>query len=325
MDLELVVILGVVFIFTASLVAMVYLIWTESKFAEKRTVKKRLLYISAGGGHGQEVLSKYKERALNETGVIEKMIFSMPRVKELDRLLINAGVPFNAFSLILLCIALGGSGLALGIIFLPQVSLAIALGVVLFILPFFILKIMENQNLAKFEEQLPEALDLLGRAVRSGHALSAGMEMVAEEMEPPISNEFAATVDEMNMGLSLQEALDNLTERVPSQDLRFFAIAVIIQKETGGNIAEIFDNLSRLIRERLQFRRQVRALTAEGRLSGWILVFLPFLMFLYIYFVNYDYISLLWTDPFGTIMIIGSIILMIIGIFSIKRIVTIEI
>lgn len=325
MDLEFILILGAVFIFAASLVVLIYLIWTESKFAEKRTVKKRLLYISAGGSHGQEVLSQYKEKALKETGVVEKMIFSMPRVKELDRLLINAGVQLNTSSFILICIALGGSGLILGAIFLPQIAFAVALGIMLFILPFFILKIMESQNLAKFEEQLPEALDLLARAVRSGHALSSGMEMIADEMDAPIGNEFEATVDEMNLGLSLKEALDNLTERVPSQDLRFFAISVIIQKETGGNIAEIFDNLARLIRERLQFRRQVKALTAEGRLSGWILLLLPFAVFLFIYFTNIDYIRLLWTDPVGIYMSIGAIVMMLVGMFFIKKIVTIEI
>ncbi|HKL48467.1 MAG TPA: type II secretion system F family protein [Desulfuromonadales bacterium] len=325
MDLEFILILGTVFIFTASLVGLIYLIWTESKFAEKRTVKKRLLHISAGGSHGKEVLSKYKEKALKEAGFFQKMLFSLPRVKELDRLLINAGVPLNTSAFVLICFTLGASGMILGSFLLPQITLAIALGVILFILPFLFLRIMESRNMARFEEQLPEALDLLARAVRSGHALSSGMEMVSEEMGPPIGREFETTIDEMNMGLSLKEALDNMTERVPSQDLRFFAVSVIIQKETGGNIAEIFDNLSRLIRERLQFRRQVKALTAEGRLSGLVLVVLPFLVFFIIYITNTEYVRLLWTDPVGIYMSVGAMIMMVIGMFFIKRIVSIEI
>ncbi|MFO7983918.1 MAG: type II secretion system F family protein [Desulfuromonadales bacterium] len=325
MDLEFILILGTVFIFAASLVLLIYLIWIESKFAERRTVKRRLLHISAGGLHGQEVLSKYKEKALKEASFLQRLLFSMPRVKELDRLLVIAGVPLNTSAFVLISLALGASGMILGFLFLPRTSFAIVLGVILFIGPFFFLRIKESRNMAKFEEQLPEALDLMARAVRSGHALSASMEMVAEEMEAPIGHEFENTVEEMNMGLSLNEALDNMTERVPSQDLRFLAVSVIIQKETGGNIAEIFDNLSRIIRERLQFRRQVKSLTAEGRLSGWILVALPFLVFAMIFLLNPEYIMPLLTEQVGIYMMIGAIAMMIVGVFFIKKIVTIEI
>jgi tight adherence protein B len=148
--------------------------------------------------------------------------------------------------------------------------------------------------------------------------------MVSSEMEPPISAEFGAAVDEINLGLTFQEAFENLCERVPSTDLRFFAISVIIQRETGGNVAEILDSISRLIRERIQFKRQVKALTAEGRLSAMVLVGLPIALFIYIFFVNHSYLSLLWTDTMGQYMLVGAVLLQILGAFIIKKIVTIE-
>jgi tight adherence protein B len=144
-------------------------------------------------------------------------------------------------------------------------------------------------------------------------------------MADPIRAEFAAAVDEVNLGLTLKEALDNLCERVPSMDIRFFAIAILLQKETGGNIAEILDNISRLLRERVQFARQVKALTAEGRYSAGVLISLPILMFIYVYFMNYNYISVLWTEKVGQYMLFGAIVLQIIGAWVIKKIVTIEI
>ncbi|PLX81857.1 MAG: pilus assembly protein TadB [Desulfuromonas sp.] len=314
-----------VFLFTSSIIGWVYLVWTESKFAEKARVKRRLLYISAGKKHGAEKLSLYKKRTLSEVGAWERFVLSIPRISTLDRLLLNSGVTMSATLFVLLTISLGVLGYLVGSLWLPSQPSALALGIMLMVIPYMFLKIAESRTMGKFEEQLPEGLDLLARAVRSGHSLSSAMEMVASEMDHPIGPEFRATVDEINMGLSLQEALANLTGRMKSRDLRFFAIAILIQRESGGNIAEIFDNLSRIIRERIQFRRQVKALTAEGKLSGIILVLLPIVMFLYIYLINYDYISLLWRDPLGLYMIGLAVILQIVGVIFIRRIVKIEI
>jgi len=186
------------------------------------------------------------------------------------------------------------------------------------------LRSLEQKSLNKFQEQLPEALDLLGRALRSGHALTSGVEMIAEEMADPLGGEFQAVVDEITMGLTLKEALENLCTRVPNPDLRFFTIAILVQKETGGNIAEILDNISRLIRERVKFKRHVSTLTAEGKVSAVILVLLPVVMFIIIYFLNYNYISLLWTDTEGQKLMAGGIVMLILGVMMIRRIIRIE-
>ena len=314
-----------VFLFVASIIFMIYLAWNESRFAEKRKVKKRLLYISAGGKHGQEKLSKYRKTVLKEVGTFEKLIFNLPRFSELDKLLIKIKIPLNASGFILLSIGLSVCFFGFGYFFLPQIAAGFILGLLGLILPYLFLKIAEKRYYNRFNEQLPDALDLLSRAVRSGNALSAGLAMIAEQIDDPIKSEFAATVDEINLGLSMDEAMENLCERVPLPDLRFFSIAILVQKETGGNIGEILDNISRLIRERIEFKRHVSALTAEGRLSAIILVGLPIFMFIYMYLTNFDYISLLWKEKIGHYMIFGGIVLQIIGTYIIKRIVDIDI
>jgi tight adherence protein B len=317
--------LAVIFLAVTALILFVYLLWQESKFTEKRTMRKRLLYMSAGGKHGKEKLDIYKNRVLKDTGVFELLAFKLPRISAIDRMLIKTGLPIPASVFFLICLLAGVAGGLLAYQFLPGKATPVIAGLIFLCLPYFFLKMYENSILEKFQDQLPEALDLLARAMRSGHALTSGLEMIAEEMPPPIKPEFRATVDEVNLGLSVKDALANLCERVPSTDLRFFAIAIMIQRETGGNVAEILDKIGHLIRERIQFRRQVKTLTAEGRLSARILIMLPIVMFIYIYVVNYEYISLMWTEKIGIYMLIIGIVMQLIGSIFIRNIVNIEI
>lgn len=317
--------LGAVFLFAAALIFFIYLFWEEGKFAEKRSMKKRLRYISAGGKHGKEKLDIYKNKVLGDAGVMERFALMLPRISTIDSMILKSGLPISATAFIFCSIFAALAGGLIAYQFLPGQLTPFILGTICLFLPYIILRIREKSFLEKFEEQLPEALDLLARAVRSGHALSSGLEMVAKEMPPPLKAEFQATVDEINLGLSTKDAFDNLCARVPSTDLKFFAIAILIQKETGGNVADILDKIGRLIRERLQFRRQVKTLTAEGRLSAQILIMLPIAMFVYIYFVNYEYISLMWTEKIGIYLLVGGIIMQIIGSILIRNIVKIEI
>ena len=314
-----------VFIFTVAIIQVIYLAWAESRFIEKRKVKKRLMSISAGGKHGQEKLDKYRKGVLKEVGAFERFIFNIPRLSNLDKLLIKIKIPINATLFVLLSVTLGVIGFGIGYLYLPQALASVIVALVCLLTPYLLLKLAEKNYYKKFNEQLPEALDLLARAVRSGNALSAGLGMIAEQIEDPISSEFEATVDEVNLGLTLNEALENLCERVPLTDLRFFSIAILVQKETGGNIGEILDNISRLIRERIQFKDHVAALTAEGRLSAIVLIGLPILLTVYMYITNYDYLSLLWIEKMGQYMVFGAIIMQIVGAYVIKRIVDIDI
>ena len=166
---------------------------------------------------------------------------------------------------------------------------------------------------------------MIARALRAGHAFSSGMKIASEEMEDPLGPEFEETLDEINFGLSVADALKNLAHRVDCPDLKFFVVSVILQRETGGNLAEIIEGLAQLIRERFKFRGKVKVLSAEGRLSGLVLVFLPFLLFGALFILNQEFISPLILDPIGRVMIAIGGFMMFIGVLVIKKIINVDV
>lgn len=182
-----------------------------------------------------------------------------------------------------------------------------------------------QRRFRRFEEHFPEALDLLGRAVRAGHAFTTGLEMISKEVAEPIAGEFQITFDEQNFGLPLRDALLNMAERVPLIDVRFFVTALLIQKETGGNLAEILDALARVIRDRFRIYREVRVKTAQGRLTAAILIALPPLMMVILEIVNPHYINVLFTDPKGPMVLAVAGILQVIGSVTLWKIIHIEV
>ncbi|MFO0937312.1 MAG: type II secretion system F family protein [Gemmataceae bacterium] len=191
--------------------------------------------------------------------------------------------------------------------------------------PFVWLWWKRKARLAKFAAQLSDAMELTARALRAGHSLAAGMHVVAEEMPPPISKEFGRIYEEQNLGISLDDAFKGLCDRVPNLDLKFFVTAVAIQRQTGGDLAEILDRIGYVIRERFKIQGQVKALSAEGRLSGVVLIALPIGLFIMLLFMKPDYISELWTDPMGIKMSIFAIVMMLIGSYAIKKCVDIKV
>ncbi|MBW2475412.1 MAG: type II secretion system F family protein [Deltaproteobacteria bacterium] len=315
---------GAIFLFVCLSVLCAHLVWSNNKLVEKRKLKTRLLSISAGGKHGKDKLNLYQKKVFSKAGVLEAFFLSLPRLSRLDRLLLRSGRPISATNFILSSLLLGVVGVTIGFYLHRSAATGLVLGGIFLLVPLLWLRSLEQKSLAKFQSQLPEALDLLSRALRSGHALSSGLEMIAEEMSDPLGGEFQAVVDEISLGLTLNEALENLCSRVPSSDLRFLTISILVQKETGGNIAEILDNISKLIRERVKFKRHVDTLTAEGKVSGVILVLLPIVLFCIIYFLNYKYISMLWIEPDGQKLLAGGIVMMILGVMMIRRIIRIE-
>jgi tight adherence protein B len=227
--------------------------------------------------------------------------------------------------------ALFGTGLAAAFVSLvvcvwmvnPYVAPIVALAS--FSGPFLWLFWKRKKRLNLFAAQLPDAMELTARALRAGHSLAAGMHVVAEEMPPPISKEFARVYEEQNLGIQLDEALKGMTERVPNLDLKFFVTSVAIQRQTGGDLAEILDRIGHVIRERFKILGQVKALSAEGRLSGVVLIALPVGLFFLMLWMKPEYISELWTDPIGVKMSIGALVAMVIGAFVIKKIVDIKV
>jgi tight adherence protein B len=202
----------------------------------------------------------------------------------------------------------------------------IPIGVILFFsLPWLWLYHKRAVRLKKFAAQLPDAMELVARALRAGHSLAAGMHVVAEEMPAPICKEFGRVYEEQNLGIPLEEALKGMCDRVPNLDLRFFVTSVAIQRQTGGDLAEILDRIGHVIRERFKILGQVKALTAEGRLSGVVLIAMPIGLFMLMLWMKPDYIRLLWTDPMGIKMSIAAIILVLIGSYAIKKIVDIKV
>lgn len=182
-----------------------------------------------------------------------------------------------------------------------------------------------KRRLDKFGRQLPEALELLGRSLRAGHSLAAGFGLVGSEMKEPLAREFRRVYEEQNLGIPLEEGLQDMADRMPNMDLQFFTTAIILQRSTGGDLAEILDKIGHLIRERLKILGQVNALTGEGRMSGYVLLAMPPALFLMMLYINQEYVMLLFTDPIGKYLVGGAIVSQIIGALVIKKIITIKV
>jgi tight adherence protein B len=198
-------------------------------------------------------------------------------------------------------------------------------GAIGFALPFMFLRMKRTKRLRKFEEAFPEALDLMSRALKAGHAFATGLKMVADEMEEPVGPEFRKTFDEQNFGLPLKDALGNLTVRIPILDVRFFSTAVMIQRETGGNLSEILENLAHVVRERFKILRQVRVYTAHGRLTGYVLLALPVFLAIALSFINPEHMNLLFREELGHKMLAATVVMQTIGFFWIRQVVKIEV
>jgi tight adherence protein B len=192
-------------------------------------------------------------------------------------------------------------------------------------MPFLVLRMKRRRRLLTFEEQFPEALDLISRALKAGHAFATGLKMVADEMPEPVGPEFRKTFDEQNFGLPLKDALENLCFRIPSLDVRFFATAVLIQRETGGNLSEILDNLAHVVRERFKILRQVRVYTAHGRLTGYVLLAMPAFLAVALMFINPDHMNLLFREKMGQQLLLAALVMQVIGYFWIQKVIKIEV
>jgi tight adherence protein B len=243
----------------------------------------------------------------------------------LRRWIDQSGVPISPRRLLLMIGVFALTGAVLGMsspIRWLTVPLAAVLGGAL---PLAWLWYNRRARLNRFEAQFPEAVDLLARSLRAGHSLADGIGMIGTELNAPIRDEFRQCYEQQNLGISLEEAMEQVAQRVPNVDLRFFVTVMVMQRETGGDLVELLEKISRLIRERFQLRGQVKALTGEGRLSGIVLLALPVLLTIYMYFSNPDYLMLLFRDPAGQQMVAGAVIAQFLGAVVIKKIVDIRV
>lgn len=300
-----------------------YLAWNAYRGPDVKRIEQRLRAMSAGAGSEKSVL--IKQRLLAKTPNIERLLLQIPRIHQLDRMILQAGLSLSVASFVGLTFLFASVGILISILLALSLQFVIAMGIATSLLPFMYIQMAKRNRLLLIERQLPDALDLMARAMKAGHAFPSALQMVGGEMSDPIASEFRIVFDEINYGILVQEALTNLITRVPSTDLSYFVIAVLIQRETGGNLAELLGNISALIRARLKLLGTVRVLSAEGRLSAWILTLLPFALAFVLQLINPKFLSVLWTDPMGLKMIGVAVGMMVIGIFTMWRIIKIRV
>jgi tight adherence protein B len=248
-----------------------------------------------------------------------------PRIVSLEKLFIQADCHIKPSTLSGVGLLLALLGLTASVLAGVKWYFAPIGALVMFLVPWVWLLNKRRVRLKTFSGQLSDALELVARALRAGHSLAAGMHVVAEEMPSPIAEEFGRVYEEQNLGIAVEDALKSLCERVPNLDLRFFVTSVLIQRQTGGDLSEILDKIGYVIRERFRILGQVKALTAEGRLSGVILLALPFALFLTMLHIKYDYVERLWTHPLGVKMSIAALVAQLLGAVVIKKIVNIKV
>ncbi len=321
-------------ILAAVFLTVVLALWGGYLFVAQAPVRERQKVVgyrveslvrARQGGPRAPSAGLFKREILSSLPRLQLALLRLPRARALERALRQADwrISVTTFALIS---ALAGSGLFLaGRLLWNFLPLSLVLGALGAAVPYLVLTYRRRARLDKFLTHFPEAIDLIGRAVRAGHAVPSGFEMVADEMEGPVAEEFRQTYDEQKFGLPLTQALLNLQERVPLLDVRMLGTAIAIQREVGGNLAEVLDKISHTIRERMKIRGQIRIYTAQGKLTGTILAALPIVLALAIHAINRDYFKILFEHEYGLFMLGGAALMEILGYFWIRKIIHIKI
>jgi tight adherence protein B len=319
----------VIFLLTFTVVAVVFLgVWMlVGADTQQDVIRRRMESVRKAERRGDVSLglTLARDEMLSTVPTLNRLMQRWQWSVRLQEYIAQSGVQVKVGKLVLISAV---AGLATYLIvgqFFPQFPIAIALGLAATCVPLAYIGWQRRRRMAQFEERFPEALDLLGRAVRAGHAFTTGLEMIAKESPEPLAGEFRTTFEEQNFGLPLRDALLNMTERIPSMDVRFFVTALLIQKETGGNLAEILDSLARVIRDRFRIYREVRVRTAQGRLTAGILIALPIFMLILLMTVNPAYMRVMFVDPWGPIILTGAASFQVIGSLLLWKIIHIQV
>lgn len=321
---------------TATIALLVFIVVTIVVFAlgmalDQRSARARLLrerleaVQKPAERKPSEELALLRDEMLSNIPAVDQLLRRSARISSLQKLLSQADIKMRAGNFLLVC---ASAGFLFAVIILIWTQnplfawLAFFLG---FVLPYGYAAHRRTKRFDKFEEMFPQAIDTLARAVRAGHAFTTALELIANEVTDPIAGEFRKMFEEQKFGLPVRDALVNLTERVPLVDVKFFVTAVMLQRETGGNLAEILDNLSYVIRERFKIMRQVRVFTAQGRLTMMLLMGMPPLIVVAMQTMNPSFIRPLFTEPLGHILVVIGVTLQTIGYFVIRRVITIQV
>ncbi len=316
-------------ILTFLVVTVVFLgIWVfASAEGSQEQIRKRMSAVHKAERRGEvgTGLKLVRDEMMSNVPWLHQLMIKWAWSTKLQDYLMQSGMTLRPAKLLMISAILGLGAYLGAAYFLPHFYFIVPIGIVAALLPIAFVAFKRSRRLHKFEEHFPEALDLLGRAVRAGHAFTTGLEMISKECAEPLAGEFRTAFEEQNFGLPLRDALLNLSERVPIMDVRFFVTALLIQKETGGNLAEILDGLARVIRDRFRIYREVRVRTAQGRLTAGILIALPIFMMLVLSVLNPKYMGVLFTDPKGPIVLVTAGVMQIIGSAILWKIIHFEV
>jgi len=314
-----------VFLVVALAAFAVFSLWDERN-AKARLLRERLSTVEkAAERQPSPELAILRDEMLSEIPALDNILRRSERVSALQTMLEQANVKSRAGNFLMICF---GVAAVTGIIVTIWSKSAVFgwIGMLLgFFLPYSYASYLRNKRFQRFEERFPEAIDTLARAVRAGHAFTTALEMIGNEVSEPVAGEFRKLYEEQKYGLPVRDALKNLVDRIPLVDVKFFVTAVMLQRETGGNLAEILDNLSYVIRERFKIMRQVRVYTAQGRLTMMLLMGLPPVIVLVMLSMNPEFIRPLFTDPLGHTLIVVGITLQTVGYFVIRKIIRIQV
>ena len=322
MDLSFVLFAVVAFLAVVLSLEGIYNVWASRSSPEAKRIATRLEALA-----GEAITQASIERARQPSRMprLNALLGATSFGQRMQRFVTASAMAVSPAELIVMSVALGAFGMFLpGLLGKPPIfGGALALG--LAVLPWWRVASRRRTRIERIERQFPEALDLMGRAMRAGHAFPSAVKMVADEMADPMGRDFRILFDEMNYGVPTNDALAHLAVRVPVPDVSYFVVAVMIQRESGGNLAELLDKISTIVRERLKLLGEVRTLSAEGKLSAIILTALPFGVALVVNLVNPEFMQVLWTDPMGQRMVGVAIFMMLVGIMWMRSIIRIRV
>ena len=311
-----------VFVLALSFGVLVYFLRPT---ATEAAVQQQLAGIDAGRATGNDATTIVREQGFSANPVFNDLIRDLPGSRALLRLIRQAGQRWKVGSVFLFSILAILLGWWLASLIVSNLVLEAMFAITLALLPYIYLYIVRSIRFRRFANQLPEAVDLMARGLRAGHAVTAVLEMVGQEIAEPVASEFRALHEQQVLGLTMRDAMLNLVDRVPLDDVRFLTTAILLQRETGGNLAQILDKTAVVMRERSRLRGQLRIYTAQGRITGWILCFMPFVMFGVLSAVNRNYETILFTDPTGLHMLYFGLVMMIVGILIIRKIINVKV
>ncbi len=298
----------------------------DQRRARARLLKERLASERKSPERApEEELALLRDEQLSQIPALDSLLRRSERISAIQKMLAQAGMTMRAGNFLGLCAITGIVATIAVYILSKRVEVAWVALLIGFVLPYSVVSFRRNKRFEKFEELFPEAIDTLARAVRAGHAFTTALEMITNEVSEPVSGEFRQLYEEQKFGMPVRDALLNLTERMPLVDVKFFVTAVMLQRETGGNLAEILDNLSYVIRERFKIQRQVRVYTAQGRLTmAFLMALSPVVVALMLVF-SPDFVRPLFSDPVGHTLLVAGITLQTVGYFVIRKIIKIQV